>query len=117
MDVEAVAAQDNPRDVLSYVMYVSLDGGQHDLRLCRSGTICLSCIHIWLQNGDGISHDLSRLYYLGQEHLSFSEHVTYCFHSLHQRPFDNLYGTAVFLQDNLYVFSQRPCLSFYQSIL
>ena len=116
-NIEPVAGQYDACDILSYVMDISLDGGKYDLgpgcapssRPVSFAIGCFSLVsrHVRLKYRYCIPHDLGGFDYLGKEHFSASEKFSDLFHPVHQRTFDNGYGTSsIFLQCLLQVFLQ-----------
>ena len=94
MDFKPVACKHDSSDVLSYVMDIALYSRDDGFRFFASLVIC---VHERLQNGHGIPHNLCGFHHLGKEHLSVSEQRSDGLHSGHQRPLDDVQGTAISL--------------------
>ena len=85
-------------------MDVALYGRHQDFR--AGYPLSLSILfHIRLEEGYRFAHYLGGLDHLGEEHFSRAETLAYAGHSVHQRPFNELYrrpaGTQQFLEVSL----------------
>ena len=112
-DIESVASEHNGSDVLADVVYVSLDGGYDYLRSARGFPGRLR-LHVWLQKVHRLLHYLGRLDHLRKKHLSASEEFSDLFHSVHQRPFDDVDWLSSFVYALLKVGGERRRLAFDQ---
>ena len=89
--LEAVAPQDDARDVLADVVDVALHRRVDDDRPLRG---LLAGLHVRLQEGHRVLHHLGRFHDLREEHLPFAEASADFLHPRHQRPLDHLHGRS-----------------------
>ncbi|EGF30551.1 hypothetical protein IMCC9480_1254 [Oxalobacteraceae bacterium IMCC9480] len=88
--------QDHRDDVLADVVYVALDGGNHDLALGFGGDAGLLFFELLFdfdernQVGHGLFHHACRLDHLRQKHLALAEQIANDVHAIHQRAFDHV---------------------------
>ena len=76
-----ITLQHNADNILTDVMHVAFDRGQHDFAVTAARLF--AGLNIGLKVSHRLLHDARRLYYLRQEHLSFAEQVAYHIHSRH----------------------------------
>ena len=89
--LEAVAPQDDARDVLADVVDIALHCRVDDDRPLRG---LLAGLHVRLQQGHRILHHLGRFHDLRKEHLPFAEATADFLHPRHERPLDYLHGRS-----------------------
>ena len=88
LDLKAVASQDNPRNILSDIVHITLDRSHYHKRPAAGG---LSVpLHVRLQNRHGVLHHLRGLDHLREKHLALAEQHAHALHPGHQRPLDDL---------------------------
>src|SRR5215208_6222075 len=91
-DLEVVALQHDPDDVLPDVVYIALDGGHYDGAVRLAGLASL-LLYKRDEVGDGLLHHSGALYDLRQEHPARSEQVPDDVHPVHKRAFDHIERT------------------------
>src|SRR5215212_2101539 len=87
-DLEVVALQHDPDDVLPYIVHVALDGSHHHR------AVGLACLAPFLLNerdevGYGLLHHAGALHDLWQEHPARPEQIPDDVHPVHERTFDH----------------------------
>ena len=107
-NVKVVALQHHGDDVFANVVYVALDGGNHDLALARyiqARRLLLALFFLDVGNevGHGLLHHARAFHHLGQKHFARAKQVADDVHAVHQRPFDDVQRAAALLHHELLV--------------
>ncbi len=76
----AIVGQDDVNKVLSDVMHISANRGQHNCALAS----LVGFLHVWLEQSNGGLHNLGRLQHEGQLHLALTKAFSNHLHALKQ---------------------------------
>ena len=89
---KVVALQNDADNVFSDIVYVPFDRCHQDFAIAAGLPLGLLSLNERLEVGDGLFHDSSGLYDLGQKHLALTKEVSHDIHAIHQRAFNDLNG-------------------------
>ncbi len=95
-DLEVVALQHHPDDVLADVVHIALHRGEQDAP-GGAGPLGLLRLDEGDEVGHGLFHHPGGFDHLGQEHLAVAEEVAHGVHAVHEGPFDHLDGALELL--------------------
>jgi hypothetical protein len=115
-DLEVVALQHDPDDVLSYVVHVAFDGSHHHRAVGLAG-LALTLLDKWDEIGDGLLHHAGALYDLRQEHFAGTEQVSDHVHPVHERTFYHVERTLGLLPCFLRVLLDELCHALDERVL
>ena len=111
----AVASHNHPCNILSYIVNIALHCCHKHLSCSASSAILL--LDKRLQNSHSLFHCSCSLNNLRQKQFTCTKKFADVSHSIHQRPRDNINGSAIFCNSLVKVFLQIVTHTFQKSTL